>query len=454
MIGLAEAERLPLFDTCDVLVVGGGTAGSAAAITAARAGADTLVVEQHGCLGGTMTIALVTPMMTNHLEGKYLSRGLNIEILERAAQLEPPPSGNPEEARWFNPIALQFVLDDLLSEAGGRVLFNTHVSDAVVAPGDPAEILGVVVENKSGRGLIRANVTLDCSGDADVAELAGVPLQRGNDEGRNQPMSLRFNLGNVDCERVVEHFRGLGLSVAEPPTFGLGFHESTDSVMATAVEQALADGVLEPGDLGYFQFFGMLGRPHELAFNCPRLSGFKADDAADLSRAWLVGRQKIRRITAFCQRCLPGFEDSYLVMIAPMLGIRESRRIIGEHVLCEDDFLSCRKFEDAIGRNRYPIDIHNPSGVGTTLKSMPDGEWHDIPFRSLIPVGIEKLLVAGRCLSATFAAQASVRVEANCRAMGQAAGEAAAMAVAGGVGVRGVDVAELRARLTAAGALV
>lgn len=454
MITPAQATALPVFDTCDVLVVGGGTAGSAAAITAARAGADTLVVEQHGCLGGTMTLALVTPMMSNHLDGQYLSRGLNIEILQRAAALDPPPTGNPEDARWFNPIALQFVLDDLLDEAGGRALFGTHLAEVLVEPGKPPRVVGVVVENKSGRGQIRAKVTVDSTGDADVAALAGVPLQRGDEQGRNQPLSLRFHLANVDGERVAAFFRELGCAVGEPPLYSVGFHEATDSPLAELVAEAVAAGVLAPGDLGYFQFFGMLGRPGELAFNCPRLSGYRADDARDLSLAWRDGRRKVRRISTFCQRYLPGFEQAYLALIAPMLGIRESRRIVGEHVLSEDDWLACRKFDDGIARNRYPIDIHSPTGVGTTLRHMPEGEWHDIPFRCLIPVGIERLLVAGRCLSATFAAQASVRVEANCRAMGQAAGEAAAMVAASGGGVRGVDVAELRSRLIAAGALL
>ncbi len=454
MIRPAEAACLPRFDRCQVLVVGGGTAGSAAAITAARAGADTLVVEQHGCLGGTMTLSLVTPMMANHLDGENLSRGLNLEILQRAAELDPPPSGQADDARWFNPIGLQFVLDDLLTDAGGRALYETRVSDVIVDAGGPLpRVLGIVVENKDGRGVIEAGITIDASGDADVATLAGVEMQRGDETGRNQPMSLRFNLAHVDLPQVAEFFRSLGCRTSDPPLISVGFHEASDSVIGDRIAEAVAEGVLEPDDLGYFQFFGMMGRPGELAFNCPRLSGFRADSAADRSRAWVVGRRKIRRITTFCQRWLPGFEASYLALIAPMLGVRESRRIVGDYVLSEEDCLACRKFADGIGRNRYPIDIHQ-QGSGTVLKHMAEGEWHDIPFRCLVPRGFDGLLVAGRCLSATFAAQASVRVEANCRSMGQAAGEAAVMALRGDGTVRGVEVERLRERLRAAGALV
>lgn len=455
MITPAEAAALPLGDRCEVLVVGGGTAGSAAAITAARAGADTLVVEQYGALGGTMALALVTPMMANHLDGQNLSRGLNLEILERAAALDPPPSGRLDDARWFNPMALPFVLDDLLTEAGGRVLFDTRVSEAIVDPSQtPPRVRGIVAENKDGRSRIEAELVIDASGDADVALLAGVPMQRGDDDGRNQPMSLRFNLGAVDFERVTAYFAERGCPTGTPPLISVGFHEASDSAIGDLVAAAVAEGTLEPGDLGYFQFFSMLGRPGELAFNCPRLAGFRADSAADRSRAWIVGRRKIRRITTFLQRHVPGFEASYLVLVASLLGVRESRRIVGEYVLSEDDWLACRKFDDGIGRNRYPIDIHNPSGTGTVLRHMAEGEWHDIPYRSLIPLGVEGLLVAGRCLSASFAAQASVRVEANCRSMGQAAGEAAVMATRGDGTVRGVDVAALRERLRAGGALL
>ncbi|MGC8834488.1 MAG: FAD-dependent oxidoreductase, partial [Armatimonadota bacterium] len=203
----------------------------------------------------------------------------------------------------------------------------------------------------------------------------------------------------------------------------------------------------EPGDLGYFQFFTMVGRPKEVNFNCPRLSGFDPINAWDISRALTTGRRRIRRIAEFCRRYLPGFQNSYISTVAPMLGVRESRRIIGEYVLTEEDVMEARKFPDAVARNCYPIDIHNPRGRGTTIRRLPPGEYNEVPYRCLVPLQIDGLLVAGRCISATFAAQAAVRVQDNCRAFGQAAGTAAALAVRLGVQPRHIDFQMLRRAL-------
>lgn len=444
-----EPERqTPVTAEVDVLVAGGGTAGAVAAIAAARSGASTLVVEQLGFLGGTETGALVTPMMRNHLGEEPLTRGINEEILARTAAVDPPRSDSPNDRLWFSPTSLACVLDDLVSEAGARVLFGSVVA-GVLKEGNT--LRGVLVENKSGRSAIRAKVVLDCTGDADVAVSAGAPFEAGNAEGLNQPMSLRFSMANVDLERVRDFFTELGRP-CELPLLSVGFHEGSESVIGPLVEEAQAEGVLEPGDIGYFQFFSMLGRPRELSFNCPRLAGFHGTDAWDLSRAQVVGRRKIRRIAEFCRRYLPGFEEAYVAAIAPLMGVRESRRILGEYVLTEDDVVDARKFPDAVARNCYPIDIHHPQGRGTTLRYLKPGEYHEVPYRCLVPQRVEQLLVAGRCISATFGAQAAIRIQANCRAFGHAAGVAAALALETGTTVRRIDTAELRRRLLEQGA--
>jgi hypothetical protein len=218
--------------------------------------------------------------------------------------------------------------------------------------------------------------------------------------------------------------------------------------------QAVADGVLQESDGNYFQVFSMAGRPGELAFNCPRIAtDTDGTDPFHLTRAQIAGREITRRYVAFCRKYLPGCERAYLVFTAPMVGVRESRRIRGEYYLTTDDVLGARKFADAILRNNYPLDIHrHPKDEKPSLTKLPEGEYHEVPYRCLVPLGIEHLLVAGRCLSASFEAQSSVRIQPNCRAMGQAAGLASALSLQAGIAPRALDGVELRAALRARGA--
>jgi len=448
-------NTLPLAASCGVLVCGGGTAGVVAASAAARAGADVLVVDQLGQLGGTQSAAWVTPMMPNKILTENLTHGLNDDILRRAAEYDPPPTDKSGDLLWFNPVTLTLVLDDLLAEAGGRVLYHTWISDAIVENG---ALAGIVIENKSGRQRIQARVTIDCTGDADVAFRAGVPCVSGDpEEGRNQPMSLRFALAGVDQERAAAFLADeLGMNCyARPPLFEIGAGEAKNTPLGPLICSAVAEGVLAEDDLGYLQFFSMLGRPGELAFNCPRLAGLSATDAWDLSRAQTIGRQKIRRIARFFKTFVRGFEHSYIGAVAPMVGIRESRRIVGDYTLTEQDYLLEARFPDAVARNSYPIDIHSTKAKGgLIMKHLPPGHYHEIPYRCLLPVGVENLLVAGRCLSATFAAQAAVRIQQNCRALGEAAGLAAALALETNVPPRHINTDELRRRLNAQGAQI
>ena len=453
---ISESEcQLPVAASVDELVCGGGTAGVVAAIAAARAGANVLVVEQMGLLGGTQSAAWVTPMMPNKILEESLTHGINDDIIQRAAQYDPPPTDKTGDLLWFNPVTLALVLDDLLAEAGANVLFGTWISDTLL---NDRSVRGIVVENKSGRQQIKARVVIDCTGDADVAFHAGVQTVSGSPEdGRNQPMSLRFAMAGVDQERAARFMADeLGMDCyARPPLFEIGAGEAKNTPLGPLILDAIAANILEPDDLGYLQFFSMLGRPGELAFNCPRIAGLNATDPWDLTKAQQIGRQKIRRIANFFKKYVRGFENAYIGTIAPMIGIRESRRIVGDYTLTEDDFLNEARFTDAVARNSYPIDIHSTtSKTGLVMKHLPRGHYHEIPYRCMLPAGFDGMLVAGRCLSASFAAQAAVRIQQNCRAMGEAAGLAAALAIRDNVSPREVDVAELRCKLNAQGAQI
>ena len=450
---LSDSGSIPVAAAVDVLVCGGGTAGAIAAIAAARAGADTLAIEQYGALGGTQSQGWVTPMMPNKILQESLSHGINDDVLNRSARYDPPPSDKSGDLLWFNPVTLALVLDELLAESGGRVLYDTVVGEPIM---DGNAVVGVLVQNKAGGQAIRAKIVIDCTGDADVAFRAGAPCQSAGDEdsGRRQPAALRFTMGNLDIDEAATHLvDDLRMPCySRSPLFELWAGDAKASPLGALIEPAVASGVLNDGDLGYLQFFSMLGRPREIAFNCPRLFGVDPNDPWSISAAYAQGRAMIHRISRFFRGSVRGFEESYISMVAPMLGIRESRRIVGDYVLTEEDYKSEARFSDAIARNSYPMDIHTPTG--TQLTHLQPGHFHEIPFRCLLPREIERLIVAGRCVSATFAAQAAIRIQQNCRSMGEAAGIAAAMCVEYGIVPRQIDAAELRRRLIASGATI
>jgi hypothetical protein len=219
--------------------------------------------------------------------------------------------------------------------------------------------------------------------------------------------------------------------------------------------KAVEAGVLRESDGNYFQAFSMAGRPGEMAFNCPRIAeDIDGTNPFHLTNAVVKSREMTQRYLKFCKTYLPGFENSYLVFTAPLVGVRESRRIRGEYYVTVDDVLGGKKFDDAVCRNCYPLDIHRTKEEEgkINLYKLPQGEYHEVPYRALVPLKAENLLVAGRCLSASFEAQSSIRIQSNCRAMGEAAAVASAMSIRKNVFVRNVDGVEVRGVLRQQGA--
>jgi len=427
----------------DVIVCGGGTAGAAAGIKAARLGAKTLIVEAMSALGGTQTMGWVTPMMPNYMDGEQLSRGINLEIQEEHQRLSPTTSFQNAQV-WYNPNALGLALDRMARTDGVECLFYAMAVKASVR-GRRIDAIEIAVRGPNPLLRAEAEVFVDATGDATLSRLAGAQINSGDATGTNQPMTLRFTLGNIDLARVADFF-GDDARPNDPSFLSVGYAKAEESAIRGLVATAVNQGILEKDDLGYFQFFTVLGRPRELAFNCPRIVGFDPEDAFAVSGALQLGREKIFRIAEFCKRFLPGFEESYVSVIAPLMGIRESGRIVGDYVLTEEDHQQCRKFPDAVARNRYPIDIHLADG-GVELHKLPPNDYHEIPYRCLLPVGLDNLLVAGRCLSATFAAQSSVRIQPVCRALGEAAGAAAALSTRSGTLPRDLPYDALRQHL-------
>ncbi|MGB9717300.1 MAG: FAD-dependent oxidoreductase [Thermoproteota archaeon] len=449
---LEEAMRLKPYGDFDVVVAGGGTAGAVAAIAAARNGVKTLVVEQFGFLGGSGSAALVMPMMPNHVEGKPLVRGISQEIQSRLLELGYAATDKNGNEGWFNPEALKFVLEEMVLEAGGKILYFTLVEDVIM---EGEELRGIVVANKSGRQAVFSKIVIDSTGDGDVAALAGVPFESGRKEdGVSQPMSLRFMAGNVDLGKLADFLlENDSRSYVDPPLIEFAMVPGGGWPLEKFFREGVEEGLLNDSDIVYFQAFSVPGMPGVVAFNCPRIIGnYKGFDTDHLTEAVIQGRRRISRLFSFLRKKIPGFEESYLAMTAPMVGVRESRRIVGEYVLSAQDYFNARKFEDAVSRNRYPIDIHLPTSRLPGERKLGPGEYHEIPYRSLIPVKVENLIVACRALSASFEAHGAVRIQPNMRAIGQAAGVAAALCVKKGVRPRQLDGKELRETLVQQGA--
>jgi len=408
-----------------VLVAGGGPAGLAAAVAAARRGAETLLIERYGFLGGMATAGLVNPFMSWHVDGEPLVAGIFQEMLDRMRAAGG--YGCQRQPTAFDPEVFKRAADQLCQEVGVQLRLHTFVTRVRLRS---SRISRVQTESKSGPEEWRARVYIDCTGDADLAFRAGVPCDHGREQdGLAQPMTLNFRMANVELERM-------------PP------REEINRLF----DEAKAEGVLHQPRENLLFFYTL--RAGVVHFNTTRVLGLSGANAQDLTAAEMEARRQAHELAHFLTARVPGFEQAYLQQCAPQIGVRESRRIRGEYTLTADDVVQAHKFPDGIARSNYPIDIHNPAGSGTVIRDVPEGDYYEIPYRCLLPVGVDNLLVAGRCVSATHEAQASLRVMPQCFAMGEAAGLAAAMAVQRRLLPREVPAEDVRQALRGQGQIV
>jgi hypothetical protein len=293
------------------------------------------------------------------------------------------------------------------------------------------------VASKSGLEALRAGIVIDTTGDGDVAARAGAPYGKGRTEdGLLQPVSLFFRVGNVDDGAVQAY-------MDEHPD---------DICFRDIVREAKEKGEFSHAK-DWFTMF-LLPRPGEWWANVSRVHGVDATDADQLTQAEIEGHRQVMYLVDFMRKRLPGFQNCYLLDTGTQIGVRETRRIMGEYVLTAEDVFGARRFEDAIARVSFPIDIHDPTGGGGFFEGPRDGPYYTIPYRCLVPLKVDNLLVAGRCISATHEAHGSLRVMPPCFATGQAAGTAAALALEMDTSPRKVDTVLLRESLAQQGALV
>jgi glycine/D-amino acid oxidase-like deaminating enzyme len=443
---------------CDVLVVGGGNAGCAAAIAAARMGARVRLVERYGFLGGTATAAMVAPWMTYHAgtadESGRLVGGLAQEFVDRLVRAGASPGHVADASDYvptitpFDPEYHKWLLVEMCEEAGVALLLHAVFVDPVI---DGRRIAGAVFQTVGGRRTIRAAVVVDATADAHVAAAAGAPWEMGNPEGLVQPMTMMFRLSHVDLDRTAAYLREHPEEIRTTlkPEAITGDALTAVAGFWRAWREARAAGeVSVPREI--VSFF-RTPYPDEVVVNMTRVTGLDPLDPDDLTRAEIETRRQVMELVRFFRARIPGFERARLAATATQVGVRESRRIIGEYRLRAEDLLEARQFPDAVARSAYPIDIHNPKGEGTTTLRLPAGAAYEIPYRCLVPLEIDGLLVAGRSISVTHEALASTRLTPTVVALGQAAGTAAALAVRSGVPPRQVDTEALREALIAQG---
>ncbi|MDW7655884.1 MAG: FAD-dependent oxidoreductase [Bacillota bacterium] len=428
--------NIPVVKEVDVLVAGGGYAGFGAALAAARAGAKTIIIEQLSCLGGLVTLGYVA------LTFSYIE-GYGIELFQKLKDADAV------KGRFIDVEKTKRIMEQMLIDSGVTILYCTTIIDAIV---EEQAIKGVIIHSKSGFQAIKAKRIVDATGDGDVAALAGVPFEVGDPEHNdyNQSASLVCRIGNVDLDKYAE--------------FGKAHNKDVIDTIQDFIEEAVANGdfpYMIDKRFNWLVYVPGRDRKHAEVLLCYAHSrNCRCLDVEDLTRMYIEQRQQTEYIEKFLLKYIGGFENCWLIDTAPLMGVRDSRRIMGEYKIKADDLVACRSFEDAIARDHHAFDAHHPTEPGHIkhiLRKTEDGSvekqyvrpgsFREISYRAIVPLKIENLLIAGRCISADFMAQSGTRLVLLCLNLGQAAGLASAISLNDNVTPRKIDVQKLRKQL-------
>jgi hypothetical protein len=425
-----KEKLIPVVDSVDVLVVGGGPGGLGASVMAAQNNCKTLLAERFGSLGGMAFHGEVNPFMYNHLDKKSLDRPVFISWCEKmvqyysVAELERVPFDATYGSTLLSKDFAMLAMEDLVLESNCRILFH-HVLADVIKEDDT--IRYAVFQTKSGLCAVESKIFIDSTGDGDLAYLAGCNYEMGNQKGNCQPMSSCFKMSHIDMTRIPDK-------------------KTINELLEKAKE---ADEIHCPREnVLYFTSIN----ENTLHFNTTRIVKKSAVNAQDLSEAEIEGRRQIREFIRFFRKWVPGFENASLHSIASTVGVRESRRIRGKVYQTVEDFHNCAKYPDGIARCNYPLDIHNPDGAGDVCVKIPKTEYYEIRYGALLPENCPNLLMGCRAISVDHALHSSIRVMPPMCSIGQAAGMGAALAIKNGVYPSEIDGKEVRNELIKRGA--
>lgn len=447
MSTISRTEEIPVNYDVDVAVIGGGPAGVGAAFSAAKAGKSVIIVEQMNCLGGISTAGWhghLCQYSSWNDQSERVVGGLGHELCETMVgdgYAQYNVSNCDFEVEYF-----KHLLDEKSREYPNlKVLYYTQLSDAVVENG---KVEYVVVQNKSGRQAIKAKQFIDCSGDADLAAISGVPFEKGRkNDGATQPMTLMFQLGGVDFDKVNQfkhEYAESNPDDKEPWKLRGVFKEAQDN------------GDMEPFQDCIMGWWWTPTRPDQLGINFTHIFGKDSTNTEDITYATMEGRKQAYQTVDVYKKYIPGMENSWMSHTAQLIGTRESRRIIGDYVITEEDLMAEKEFDDSIGYGSFFIDVHNCTGIGMDKETVRPrkGFKYQIPFRALVPQNIDNLTVAGRCISCTHTALGSLRVMPQCMLEGEACGTAASLAIDANVTIRGIDMKQLQSSLREQGAII
>ena len=435
------ARQIPIYGEYEIVVLGGGPAGIAACVAAARAGRRTLLIERYGFLGGMGTAAGVTNFCGLHAnvhgEMRRVVQGIASDLLARIDRLgglnAPHLVLGKILAQAYDTAAYKIAADDLLAAHKVDILF--HALGAGVVMRDERRIDALMVETRAGRQAVRAEVFIDCSGDGDLAAWAGAPFEIGDHDGGMLYPSMMFRVNGVDPDRAGEAWRTIPALMQRAEAAGTHRFPRKGAIV-----RPQRSGI--EWRVNVTQLAGPDGRA---------ISGLEPDE---LTRGEIEGRRQAVQAFEFL-RTVPGFEKSYIVDLPPQLGIRETRRIVGDHALSRQDVLGCASFADSVGVNGWPIEAHVAGDVIFEFPPIPESRgFNELPYRMLLPQGVDNLLVAGRCASMTHEGQSAARVSGACFAMGEAAGVAAALSLSCNTGPGQIAVEKLQQVLKQQGAFI
>lgn len=418
----------------DIIVAGGGFAGAAAAIAAGRQGKKVLLFDKSNCMGGAATNCLVNPFMpyTTKVDGKQhrLCAGIFLEIQNKLDEMreETGELRLMEGRSIFSEEHLKIILNRMAIEAGVELLYHAYLCGVSYSD---RRITGITVATKSGPVELCADCYIDATGDADLSVLSGCSYRLGRDgDSLCQPMTLCFRVSNVDVKK---------------------FYEDRPMLQELYKKQRAEGNIKNPReDILVFN----LVQDNTLHFNSTRIVKLNPVDPFDLTRAEIEAREQVLELYMFIKKNSESFKNAELLMTAADIGVRESRMINGRHILTGKEIVACTKFVDSVACGNYDVDIHNPEGSGTSHYYFPDGQYYEIPYRSLLPLDIDNLIVAGRCISVDHEAQASMRVMPIVCCVGEAAGAAAAVAVDQKCNPADADIARIQKILVDGGAVI
>jgi hypothetical protein len=444
--------------TYDVVIIGGGPAGTVAAIASARSGARTLLVEQNGYLGGMLTMAGTGPQMTFHAGSTQVVQGIAEEIVARMVRVGFSPGhmedfvGYASSVTPFDAEGMKLILETMVKESGADLLYHTVYTGC---EWEGRKIRKVRLYAKQGFFDVSASVFIDASADADLATHAGSGSVYGREEDHlAQPMTMNVKVSNVDRDKMIEYIKRNSSDMLGTIPF-----ERLQLIPRSGMQGAysLISKAKEKGEFPIDRDMVLCfetNNPGEYILNMSRIIKKSALDSFDLTEAEIEGRKQAHAIVAFMRKYIPGFENAVIVTTGPHIGIRESRKINGAYRLTASDLLQNKMFADAIAMGGYPIDIHSPDGGTMEHHYLKKDSWYSIPYRCLYTNELDNLLVAGRCISATHEACAAVRVTPILMAISEGAGTAAAIAAKQGIGVAAIDVVQLQNLLKDHGAFL